>query len=326
MKKISVVIPNYNNAGTVGKCIESALASDYPNLEVIVVDDCSTDNSLEVINGYPCTLISLGSNKGASIARNTGAQKSSGDIIFFTDSDCLLQKRTLGLISDAITARGDDVIIGGTYTAIPPDDDFFSIFQSVFINYSETKKTDNPDYIATHAMAISARTFRESGGFPEAFLPIIEDVEFSHRLRREGKRLMMHPEIQVQHIFNFSLLRSLKNAYIKSKYWTMYSLDNRALTTDSGCASSELKFNVISNFISILLLASWVMFQNSFFIYLIPAVLGLSIFSSRGIINAFFRARGVTFGISALLYWTILYPVPVGLGGLAGMIGHIFKK
>jgi glycosyltransferase involved in cell wall biosynthesis len=326
MKKISVVIPNFNNAGTVGRCIEAALDSDYPDFEVIVVDDCSTDNSLEIIKEYPCTLISLKKNKGASAARNTGARKSSGDIIFFTDSDCLLRKDTLSLAADALSKEGDDVIIGGTYTAIPPDKDFFSIFQSVSINYSETKNTADPDYIATHAMAISARTFKESGGFPEAFLPMIEDVEFSHRLKRAGKRLVMYPEIQVQHTFNFTLLRSLKNAFRKSKYWTMYSLENRDLASDSGCASSELKLNVLSNFTCALLLASWVLFQNPLFLFPIPVVFGLNIISSRGMLRAFFRAKGVAFGISALLYWTILYPIPVGLGGLSGLTGYIIKR
>jgi glycosyltransferase involved in cell wall biosynthesis len=326
MKKISIVIPNHNMERSIGICLEAALASDYPDFEVIVVDDCSTDNSLEIIKGYPCTLISLKDNKGASAARNTGAQKSSGDIIFFTDSDCLLQKDTISLAGSALSKEGDDAVIGGTYTAIPPDTDFFSIFQSVSINFSETKNTADPDYIATHAMTISARTFRESGGFPETFLPIIEDVEFSHRLRRSGKRLVMYPEIQVQHTFNFSLLRSLKNAFKKSRYWTMYSLENKDLASDSGCASSELKLNVILNCISILLLASWMIFQNALFIYPIPLLFGVNIFSSRGMLGAFFRARGVAFGISALLYWTILYPIPVGLGGVAGLTGHIFKK
>ena len=48
-KRISIVIPNYNMAATVGKCLDAAFASNYANLEVIVVDDCSEDNSVEVI-------------------------------------------------------------------------------------------------------------------------------------------------------------------------------------------------------------------------------------------------------------------------------------
>jgi glycosyltransferase involved in cell wall biosynthesis len=325
MKKISIVIPNHNMAKSIGICLEAVFASDYPDFEVIVVDDCSTDNSIGIINKYPCRLISLKEHAGASKARNTGAASCSGEIIFFTDADCILQKDTLRLISDAMRESGDSVVIGGTYTVEPYDKDFFSRFQSVSINYSETKYLENPDYIASHALAIDARTFRESGGFPE-FLPMIEDVELSHILRDSGQRLVMRPEILIQHIFTFSLMRSLRNAFKKSKYWTIYSLEKKVLASDSGCASSELKFNVLSNYISILLLVTWAIFQNSLFIYPIPVILGVNIFSSRGMLSAFFRTNGVAFGISALLYWTMLYPIPVGLGGVAGLIGHKTKK
>ncbi|HDZ62790.1 MAG TPA: glycosyltransferase family 2 protein, partial [Nitrospirae bacterium] len=88
-KKISVVIANYNKASTIGKCLEAALCSRYRNFEVIVVDDMSDDGSVDIIKQYPCKLIRLNEHSGASKARNVGASHSSGDIIFFTDADCL---------------------------------------------------------------------------------------------------------------------------------------------------------------------------------------------------------------------------------------------
>lgn len=79
-KLISVIIPNYNGSSTIGKCLESAFSSKYDNFEVLAVDDCSTDNSVEIIKSFPCRLIALDKNSGASKARNTGAYKSSGEI------------------------------------------------------------------------------------------------------------------------------------------------------------------------------------------------------------------------------------------------------
>lgn len=313
-------------ADTIGRCLEAAYASEYDDFEVIVVDDNSSDNSLEVIKKFPCKLISLKENAGASKARNLGAQNSSGDIIFFTDADCLFQKDTLRAASEAVNDEDRDVIIGGTYTVEPYDKDFFSRFQTVFINYSETKKTGDPDYIATHAMVIDSQTFKQSDGFQEDFLPILEDVEFSHRLRKTGHRLLMNTKIQVQHYFNFSLTKSLINGFKKSRYWMMYSLKNRDLYADSGCASSELKFNVFSCFIILMLLASSVLFQNSLFLYPIPLIFALNIISSRGMLRAFHRANGINFAVLSLLYWTVLYPLPVGMGGLSGLIGYILKR
>ncbi|WP_176230527.1 glycosyltransferase family 2 protein, partial [Candidatus Hakubella thermalkaliphila] len=166
-KRISVIIPNYNGSSTIGRCLEAAFSSEYDNFEVIVTDDCSTDNSAEIIKGFPCKFIFLDKHYGASRARNTGAKNSSGEILFFIDADCLLQKNTLAAVNRAFSEYYNEtsmlpspphpplnkggqggVVIGGTYTAIPYDKDFFTTFQSIFINYSETKK-EPPDYIQT---------------------------------------------------------------------------------------------------------------------------------------------------------------------------------
>ncbi len=326
MKKISVVIPNYNMADTVGRCLEAALASDYPDFEVIVVDDGSTDNSVDIIKGFPCKLISLKTNFGTSVARNTGAKNSSGEIIFCTDSGCILRKNTLMSVYEAFNSEGANVVIGGTYTVKPYDKNFFSLFQSVFVNYSETKNLEYPDYIASHAMAVDQKVYLENDGFPEDFLPIIEDLEFSHRLRRSGQRLVMHPEIQVRHIFNFSFLRSLSNAFKKSKYWTMYSLKNKDLAADSGCASIELKFNVISFALILLLLASGQIFGMPSISYLAIPVPAINAVVSRGLLKRFYETGGSMFTALSFLYWSLLYPIPVGLGGISGAISYILRR
>ena len=229
---ISVIIPNHNGEKTIGRCLDAAFASQYSNFEVIVVDDCSTDSSTTVIEKYPCRLIRLSAHGGASKARNTGAQNSTDEVLFFIDNDCLLQSDTLTKAAGAYQEEGPGVIIGGTYTQLPYDQKFFSIFQSVYIHYSETKNTLNPDYVATHAMLIAKDLFQKSGGFNEQFMPILEDVEFSHRLKKMGAKLRMVPEIQVQHIFDFTLAGSMRNGIKKSKYWSIYSIKNRDLLSD----------------------------------------------------------------------------------------------
>ena len=204
---VSVIIPVRNGESTIARCLEAVFASNYEDFEVIVVDDGSDDRSVEIIKTFPCTLVQLPGPSGVSIARNVGASHAHGDILFFTDADCLLNEDTVAIAANTLGASGRDVILGGTYTMEPADDRFFSAFQSVFVNHDESRVRDNPDYIAAHAMVLYADTFKNSGGFVENFLPIIEDVDFSHRLRRTGHRLIMNPEIQVRHLFDFSLLR-----------------------------------------------------------------------------------------------------------------------
>jgi glycosyltransferase involved in cell wall biosynthesis len=325
-KYISVVIPNYNSSETIGKCLEAAFASRYSNFEVIVVDDHSEDNSVEIIKRFPCRLISLDKHCGASKARNTGALQSSGVIIFFTDSDCLLNEDTLSIINSAFSKAEPHTIVGGTYAKKPYDKGFFNLFQSLFVYYSETKNVNDPDYIAAHAMVIERETFRKSKGFPEEFLPIIEDVEFTHRLKREGCILLMNPEIQVRHIFNFSFYRSVKNAVRKSKFWVMYSMKKKDLFTDSGSSSTELKVNVASAFLSLLLMALWVLSQRIIFLYPLPFLFIFNLFVSRGLIKTFYETGGALFTAPASIYYTVFYSLSVGTGTIAGMAKYFWNN
>ena len=320
-KFISVVIPNYNAGSTIGKCLEAVLSSKYDRFEVIVADDGSSDNSIGIINTFPCKLIQLHKHAGASSARNTGARESAGEIIFFIDADCIVAEDTLSLVNKAMSAQ-EAGVVGGSYTQLPYDSNFFSIFQSVFINYSELKRKE-PDYIASHSMAIERRIFEESGGFPEQFLPIIEDVELSHRLRRAGYKLQMAPEVLVRHIFNFTLWKSLRNGFRKSRYWIMYSLGNKDVFKDSGTASKELKVNVLSYFLSLLFLLFYFSLTNRIFLLLPLTIVCLNLYLNRNLLRAFYRAKGAFFTIPASLYYTMLYPLAVGAGSFTGMLQYL---
>jgi GT2 family glycosyltransferase len=215
--------------------------------------------------------------------------------------------------------------VGGTYTKIPYDKDFFSTFQSLFVNYSETKNAEQSDYIAAHAMIIDAETFRKSKGFPEKFLPIIEDVEFTHRLRREGKRLITNPAIEVQHIFNFSLFSSLKNAVRKTRFWVIYLLKNRDSFSDSGSASVELKVNVALFCLGILLIMLYAASKLSLILYLIPFIFFMNLYTSRRFVKVLYEEKGLIFATLAFLYFSTLYALAVGTGTVIGIAGYFFK-
>ncbi len=316
---ISVIIPNHNGEATLEKCLSAVFASDYDNFEVIVVDDFSKDNSVSIINTFPCRLICMEKHAGASAARNKGAEQSKGNILFFTDADCVLEKNTLSLAAAMAAKKGPDTIVGGTYTKQPYDPGFFNLFQSIFIHYSEVKHKEAPDYIATHALIVHTDTFKKIGGFPQNFLPILEDVEFCHRARRKGFRLIMEPKILVRHIFNFSMSSSLRNAYKKSKFWTLYSLKNHDLLADSGTASVELKFNVLACFFAYIFFLLTLASQNSLF--LVPSFLFIvcNVFVNRKLFGVYFENGGLFFLLKAVIYYMTLYPLAVGLGGIAGL-------
>lgn len=319
---VSIIIPHYNGSRTIGKCLESVFAFSDDAREVIVADDRSDDNSREIIKKFPCRLIELEKHAGASAARNAGARGSTGDILFFIDADCLLQRDALSIIRAHMATQPSDAVLGGTYTPVPADPGFFSLFQSAFINYSETKNRFNPDYIATHALVIGADAFRKAGGFSEDFMPILEDVEFCHRLRKAGSKLSMIPELQVRHIFNFSLGKSLRNAARKTRYWTVYSLANRDLFADSGTASQEIKMNGAAWLLTVCLAILFLLTGQGGFLAPVPLLWAGSMYINRNLFKAFFRAGGARFALPAGMYYTIVYPGAVWTGFLRGVIQY----
>jgi glycosyltransferase involved in cell wall biosynthesis len=95
-EKISVIIPNYNYAQYVGLAIESVLGQSYQNVELIVVNNGSTDNSLDILRNFGKDIILINQfNLGQSGARNSGLLNATGDIIAFLDADDVWQPTKL---------------------------------------------------------------------------------------------------------------------------------------------------------------------------------------------------------------------------------------
>jgi len=115
----TVVIPNFNREESVINSINSVLNQTYPHFEVIVVDDCSTDNSLKVISKLKDARIKvfqLEINSGAAAARNFGIKKSLGDFISFLDSDDFLEKEFLEITNQILSPS--DPTVGFMWTGI----------------------------------------------------------------------------------------------------------------------------------------------------------------------------------------------------------------
>ncbi|MEC7583189.1 MAG: glycosyltransferase family A protein [Planctomycetota bacterium] len=317
---LSIVIPMHNSAATIEPCLQAACAVDYPNFEVVVIDDGSTDNSAELARKYDVQLHVQPENGGAGKARNAGAAAAKGEFIFFTDSDCVVPPDILHKAAKAIEEEGRDKVIGGSYTPLAHDHGLFNSFQSVFVNYSETKYR-TPDYIATHAMLLPKSIFDDGEQFQERFLPILEDVDFCHRLRRRGIEMVMRPEILVGHIFRFGLWRSMRNAYRKSRWWTRYHLTNKDALTDSGTASFELKSNVMLWTVQMACWAAFLVLGSPIYAWIALGTIALSLLLSRKLIAAYLTSGGgVPFALGAILYYLFGYPIPVAIGSARGLM------
>ena len=112
LPSVSVIVPCYNAVRTIGETIDSALAQVGAKVELIAVDDGSSDGSASVLRGYGDRITAVfGPNRGASAARNTGAARASGDWLVFLDSDDLLVSGTLAQRLATAERKGATVVI-----------------------------------------------------------------------------------------------------------------------------------------------------------------------------------------------------------------------
>lgn len=114
MTKLSVIIPVFNTAKYLKKCLDSIFSQDFNDIEVICVDDGSTDNSLEVLSQYKDIIVIEKSNEGSGVARNVGLKYAKGDYVLFVDSDdWLINGSLIKIFTAAKNSQADVLIFGG---------------------------------------------------------------------------------------------------------------------------------------------------------------------------------------------------------------------
>lgn len=118
MPKISICIPVYNTAKFIERCFESILNQNFEDIEIIVVNDASPDNALEIIKKYSLTdsrfnVISKTSNEGLMCARKDAYTRAKGDYVMFVDSDDYLEQNALSILYNKIISENAEIVVSG---------------------------------------------------------------------------------------------------------------------------------------------------------------------------------------------------------------------
>lgn len=194
--RVSIIVPAYNAAETVGACITGCLAQTHSDCEIIVVDDGSTDATAQIVQQYPVRCLHQ-ENKGPAAARNLGARAATGEIFAFTDSDCVPRPdwiaRLLAGFADAKV-----VAVGGTYANANPQHRL-SRFIHAEIQHRHGRFDGLVDFLGSFNVAVRREAFFACAGFDESFRAAsAEDNDLSYRLAHHGQ-LKFVPDAIVAH-------------------------------------------------------------------------------------------------------------------------------
>ncbi len=213
----SVVIPAYNAEDTITSLIKACLNQSV-RTEVIVVDDGSTDSTADVVKKYPIKYV-YQENAGPAKARNSGWSIASGDIICFTDSDCVPEKDWIRKIVSKYIS--DDVGgVGGSYDIANKG---FLLAECIHeeIIQRHLNIPAEADYLGSFNVSYRRRVLEEVGGFNPSFKHASgEDNDLSYRIKKTGYKLIFDADIKVAHYHQTNLLKYLREQY-RHGYWRM---------------------------------------------------------------------------------------------------------
>jgi glycosyltransferase involved in cell wall biosynthesis len=216
---ISVIIPAYNAESTIGRCLQALTNQSYPadSYEVIVVDDGSTDGTAGIAQDFAVRYIRQ-ENQGPAAARNNGAQQARGEIILFTDADCVpdvdwiremanpFDKPELMAVKGAYRSRQKSIV--ARFAQLEFEERF-----------AKLEKAGSTDMVDTYSAGFRSRQFLEMNGFDTSF-PVAnnEDTELSYRMSKSGHKMVFNPRAVVYHLSHPDSVRK----YARLKFWRGY--------------------------------------------------------------------------------------------------------
>ncbi|MFO0810208.1 MAG: glycosyltransferase [Gemmataceae bacterium] len=196
--RVSVVVCTYNGGRTLDQCIKSLLALDYPDYEVIVVDDGSEDDTRDILQRYPQVQAIHQPNLGLSEARNVGLRAATGSIVAYTDSDCFADPHWLAQLVRPLL-RCDAAAVGGPN--LTPDDG--ALAAAVAAAPGQPMHVLESDQVAEHIpgcnMAFRRDALLAVKGFDPVYRKAGDDVDVCWRLQQAGHWITFAPGAFVWH-------------------------------------------------------------------------------------------------------------------------------
>jgi glycosyltransferase involved in cell wall biosynthesis len=300
---VSVIAPVYNGGASWGRCLDALAAANPAPYEVIVVDDGSNDDSREQAAARGFTVLQTDkARSGPAAARNLGAHRARGEILFFVDADVMIPPDAIGCIVDGFQDSRVSAIFG-SYDDAPSESAFVSQYKNLMHHYVHQTSQSAASSFWAGCGAIRKHVFEQMGGFSAAYLqPSIEDIELGYRLRRANYRIYLMKELQVTHLKRWTF-RSLLATDVLNRAvpWARLILRERELPADLNLKLSDR----LSTLLCFLLVAAPVgLLLSPLTLLVFPLLIASLVALNFDLYRFFYNKRGLWFCLRAVpLHW-----------------------
>lgn len=216
---ISIVIPTYNAERFMTPLLDSIFRNKVDDMEVIIVDDYSKDDTVKIAESYPVRVIQLAINGGPAKARNIGVEAAEGDIIFFLDSDVIVLDGAVREVKDYFDDNPSAKCVIGVCATEPLNKGFVPSYMAMFeyIHLIDTPG-NKVSVFAPRCGAIKKDFFQKIGGYNESYKGAdVEDFELARRINK-ADCIILNKKIVVKHQFaNFR--QAVRNYFKRAVMW-----------------------------------------------------------------------------------------------------------
>jgi len=233
--RLSVIVPVHNGALQLSRCLDALRLSDYDSFEVIVVDDCSTDNSPQIVQRFGARYLRTPHKMGPGGARNLGVEQARGEIVLFVDADVVVPPGALRRISEQFEQDAELAALFGSYDESPAWDDFLSQYKNLMHHYVHQISSERAVTFWAGCGTMRREVFRQFGGFNAQRYPnpSIEDIELGYRLSGAGRKILLDKQLQVKHLKKWTLGGLLRADILRRAVpWTKLILKTQNLPRD----------------------------------------------------------------------------------------------
>ncbi len=319
---ISIVIPTYNAAKFMPALLDSIFKQSVEDMEVLIVDDCSTDNTVEIAQKYPVKVIRLEINSGPAKARNIGVKAAKGDIIFFLDADVIVLDGAVNAVKEHFEKDPLAKCVIGICSTEPLNEGFVPRYMAMFeyIHLIGTKD-DKVSVFAPRCGAIRKDFFIEIGMYNESYKGAdVEDFELA-RMVNKTDPIILNKKMLVRHQFA-DFKQAMRNYFKRTVMWVHLFFKEKKLDNAGPTAPSN----------GIAAICAFLSFFTLLFIPLIPSaryafifLIILFLFANLRWWNFMRKEAGFIFAVRAL-FLNYLLGINIVTAAIYGALSYPFAK